>query len=381
MPSNSRSPLIGIVAAVLVSASVAASEVPLRIESVVPSPVQPCVKNAATIWSDDFDDAPKNYGEASGPLTDAEHFGPAGKSLLQFYAQGEQGTGNRKVFFGDSPMRNSARRGEKFSDVYWRLYVKHESGWTGGGPDKLSRATILVSPNWSQAMISHVWSSGDVLTLDPATGIQSDAVKTTRYNDFPNLRWLGNKPTATTPMFSQAESGWWVCVESRAKLNTPGKKDGIAQLWIDGRLEAERTSLDWRGAWDEKGINAVFIEAYWNKGSPVAQSRFVDHLVIATEPIGPVVVPCHPTFIRTSLATPEETWEVELATERGETVWQSQKLSGDANTATVDSSTGTFVGGLLGKAALPPDSRFYFRIRSVSSPEWSRYHQRIRTEP
>ena len=163
------------------------------------------------------------------------------------YEKGTRGTGNRKVFFGDSPTGKVVRKGQSFDDIYWRVYVKHQHGWTGGGPAKLSRATSIVSPRWAQAMIAHVWSSGEALTLDPATGVRGDQVVTTRYNDFPNLRWLGNKPASQFRLHSTQESGRWVCVEARAKLNTPGKKDGLNQLWIDGRLEAERKNLDWRG--------------------------------------------------------------------------------------------------------------------------------------
>jgi len=70
-------------------------------------------------------------------------------------------------------------------------------------------------------------------------------------------------------------------------LNTPGQKDGLNQLWIDGRLEAERKNLDWRGDYTGHGINAVFLETYWNDGSPVTQSRWIDNFVISTRPSVP----------------------------------------------------------------------------------------------
>lgn len=95
-----------------------------------------------------------------------------------------------------------------------------------------------------------------------------DTVVTTGYNDSPNLKWLGNRPASQFKLHGDDGAGWWVCVEARAKLNTPGEREGINQLWIDGRLEAERTGLDWRGSFTDRGINAVFLEAYWNAGSP-----------------------------------------------------------------------------------------------------------------
>jgi hypothetical protein len=101
-------------------------------------------------------------------------------------------------------------------------------------------------------MIAHVWGGrGASLTLDPVCGVRGDRVVTLKYNDFAHMKWLGNKPASAFPILATEESGYWVLVESRAKLNRSGKSDGINQLWID----------------------AVFLEAYWNDGSPDTQSR------------------------------------------------------------------------------------------------------------
>ena len=214
-------------------------------------------------------------------------FGGQGRSMLSWYEKGSRGTGNRKVFFGDSPTGKVVRKGQSFDDIYWRVYVKHQHGWTGGGPAKLSRATSIVSPNWSQAMIAHVWSSGEALTLDPATGVRGDRVVTSRYNDFANLRWLGNKPASQFKLHSTQESGRWVCVEARAKLNTPGQKDGLNQLWIDGRLEAERKNLDWRGELhrprDQRRVPGDVLERRF-AGHAVPLDRQLRHLDEADRP-------------------------------------------------------------------------------------------------
>lgn len=229
--------------------TVAQADLPLRIDSVVPLPVQPHAADPAVIWFDDFDGPEKPYTESSGGLDDRAGDGGTGRAMVCLYNKGEQGIGNRKVFFGDSPTGRVARQGERFSEIYWRVYVKHQRGWTGGGEAKLSRITSIVSPRWAQAMIGHVWSNGETLTLDPASGVRDDRVVTTRYNDFANLHWLGNRP-ARLPISSPGEAGWWTCVEDRAKLNAPGNRDGLMQLWIDGRLESECTGLDWRGRYD-----------------------------------------------------------------------------------------------------------------------------------
>ena len=154
----------------LVTASLGQQPAVPHIDYVEPASVQPQQSNNSTIWYDDFDrdDWQEKYAETSGDTTDEMRLGSTGKSLHMHYPRGHRGKGGRKVFFGDSPTYPAkvVRRGESFDDVYWRIYVKHQAGWQGGGPAKLSRATSMATSKWAQAMIAHVWSSGDSLTLD-----------------------------------------------------------------------------------------------------------------------------------------------------------------------------------------------------------------------
>lgn len=361
-----------------------------RIDSVGMVTPQPHENDANVIWFDDFDQEEKQnqYGEKRGATTHEVYLGDAGKSLLMRYPKGGKGIGGRSLFFGDSPAYSAkaVRRGETFTDIYWRVYVKHPHDWKGGGAAKLSRATSLVSANWKQAMIAHVWSSREALTLDPASGVRGDQIVTTKYNDFENLRWLGNKPVSKFQLHSSREVGRWVCVESRAKLNTPGKSDGLNQLWIDGRLELERKNLNWRGSYDGHGVNAVFLEAYWNNGSPVEQSRWIDNFVVSTKPIGPVICPGNPILIKTPYRGPGklESWEVEIATdESGDSVvWKSKQL-GEAKSVKVASETGTFVGESEGQTELESSSKFFIQVRQQNDSgawsAWSPWHQSFQT--
>lgn len=361
-----------------------------RIDSVMMLDRQPHANDSSVIWYDDFDDPSRQeqYGEKQNSLTGEMHFGAVGSSLPMHYRKGERGSGGRKLFFGDSPtyLAKTIRNEESFDDVYWRIYVKHPPNWQGGGPAKLSRATSLVPPGWRQAMIAHVWSSGEALTLDPATGVQGNRVVTTRYNDFPNLNWLGNRPASQFRLHGVDGIGWWVCVEARAKLNTPGKQDGINQLWIDGRLAAERRGLDWRGSFAERGINAVFLEAYWNQGSPVDQSRWIDNFVVSTEPIGPVLCARTPEMIKSPYQGDgvQQAWQVELAADHdGDVVvWRSQNLRAPQRIA-VNGQQGQFLGPLAGQNQLAADTIYYSRVRQQSNhgqwSSWSPWHQPFRT--
>jgi len=362
-------------------------EVP-RLHSVQMLERQPQDTSSALIWYDDFDGPQKQYTESSGEIDRQAGFGNSGGSVRCTYAQGSRGTGNRKVFFGDSPYGNMVRTGESFDDVYWRIYVLHQYGWQGGHPAKMSRATSLVSSNWNQAMIAHVWGSGESsLTLDPASGVVGDRVVTTRYNDFDNLRWLGNKPVTEFKISSSEESGWWVCVEARARLNTPGLQDGLFELWIDGKLESERRNLDWRGSYTRHGINAVFLEAYWNSGSPVTQYRWYDNFVISTARVGPVVTPLNPFLYKRAYHGPgkQAAWEVELATDReGENVIWKAAVTGSADSVRVDADRGSFSGRLEDRTGLDPGTKYYCRARQQSTTGvwsgWSGWHQEFLTE-
>lgn len=343
-----------------------------------------------TIWYDDFS-TNRIYMDSRGAIDTIVNFGAKGGSVNVGFKKGDVfGNGDRKVAFGDFPGNGPVlKQGQFFDEIYWRLYVKHEHGWEGS-PAKMSRATSIVSDTWQQAMIAHVWNGGGpVLTLDPARGVynQSDSIITTKYNDFDNLVWLGNSPTAKFPLTATEESGYWVLVESRVKLNTPGKNDGINQLWIDGRLEVERKNLNLRGTYRKHGINAVFLESYWNKGSLKDQGRWYDNFVVSTVPIGPVVCPRNPTLVKTPYYGPGnlKNWEVELASDVNgtEKVFVSTYL-GTSKKIIVSTEKGYFLGALKGKSELASGNIYFARVRQQSSnglwSAWSRWHQGFRVE-
>ncbi len=365
-----------------------------RIDFVVMAEIQPHQNNPNVIWYDDFNNGENDYMESSGDIDPDESFGGSGGSMKAGFKQGAiNGEGNRKLAFGDFPdpdnSINVAQRGRQFNDIYWRIYVKHEYGWQGA-PAKMSRATSIVSGNWQQAMISHVWSGkNNSLTLDPASGVdgQSSNVITTKYNDFDNLTWLGNKPSSEFQISSTGESGYWVLVESRAKLNTPGKSDGLARLWIDGRLEAEREDLNFRGSYTDHGINAVFLESYWNGGSIKTQGRWYDNFIVSTKTIEPVVCPSNPTLYKTPYQGPEDlaAWEVELATNcKGDDIVYKSKELGKKENVEINVSNGSFCGSLNGKSDLSSENTYFCRVHQKSTngewSDWSRWHQNFEIE-
>lgn len=240
-----------------------------------------------------------SYFEAPDPNGSFRRSSDAGvegsSGMRARFEQGASDAGSLHLAFGRTPdaYRRPADAGtEDYAEVFWRVFLRHQDGWIGGGGDKLSRAFIYHSPdNWGQAMLAHVWSGGsaqnrDYLIIDPASGTDSAGnLRTATYNDFANFRWLGSARSGTA-IFDAAHVGRWYCIEAQARLNTPGSSDGVFRLWIDDQLEAEREGLNWVGSYQGYGINAVFLENFWNNGSPVAQERYFDNFVVSTTRIG-----------------------------------------------------------------------------------------------
>lgn len=249
------------------------------------------------IFCDDFDDGTAliregryfEYGDDSGDFAPVPGAGVnAGTGMRTIFQAGEVGAGGFKLAFGRVPgsyFDTGIRNTEDFRDIYYRMYLKNQAGWEGS-PAKLSRATVFAGSNWSQAMIAHLWSSGDYLLVDPASGVDDNGnVVTTQYNDFENLRWLGYQ-RGTTPIFGSGYDDKWYCIEAHVRLNDPNASNGVQEFWIDGNLQARRDGLNFVDSYTDYGINAIFIENYWNSGSGKEQQRYFDNFVVSTERIG-----------------------------------------------------------------------------------------------
>ena len=261
------------------------------------------VGGGGVIWCDDFEDDVAmsekyfEFGNNNGDMIVLDGVGTDGsRGLRILWQQGEIGAGGFKKSFGRTPSnyigRNSVYPDSSFDEIYWRMDVRHQEGWQGGGPAKLSRALVMANSEWATGMMAHLWSGGDggnYLGMDPASGVSENGeLVATKYNDFENLRWLGWK-SGDIDMFSEESSGKWFCVVGHAKLNTPGESDGVFEFWINDSLQRGRYDLNWHGDYNGDGgnmmINAVFFENYWNDGSPVEQERYFDNIVISGERI------------------------------------------------------------------------------------------------
>ena len=224
------------------------------------------------------------------------------KGMRAVFEPGKSEAGNLHLAFGKVPdnyFDKGIRSGEHFTEIYYRMYVKTHKDWQGGTMGKLSRAFSLAGVNGtrnSQAMIAHLWGSRTTtLKMDPVSLVDANSVVvSTRYNDFDNMTWLGadeygeGSPNGTTPLFAAENVGRWHCIEVHVKLNdtSPQKSNGLQEFWINGKLEARRTGMNFVKSWDKYGINAIYFENYNGGGSSKIQERYFDNIVVSTEPIG-----------------------------------------------------------------------------------------------
>jgi hypothetical protein len=251
------------------------------------------------IWCDDFEQDRLaryfEYDNAGGSFTRAAGVGNASSYGMRVrFAAGQVSAGALHVAVGRTPQsyfRPVDAGTANYRELYWRMYVRNQAGWTGGGGYKLSRAFSFASTtSWAQSMIAHIWSGTgadqDYLIVDPASGTDAaGTLLTTAYNDFANLRWLG-LARGKTPLFDASHVGQWQCVEAHARLNDAGQSNVLLEFWLNGEAQASRTGLNFVGAFSAYGLNAVYFESYWNGGSPRAQERYFDNIVVSTQRIG-----------------------------------------------------------------------------------------------
>ncbi|MEO8029964.1 MAG: polysaccharide lyase [Gemmatimonadota bacterium] len=254
---------------------------------------------AGWVWCDDFEqDRMSRYFEvdnAGGSFTRTNGVGNAGSFGMRIkWAAGQQNGGSLHLALGKTPQgyfKPADAGTAKYRELYWRMYVRHQAGWTGGGGDKLSRAFVFASSStWAQAAAGHVWSGmgsdANHLEIDPYRGTDAAGnLVTTGFNDFAHFSYLG-AAEGKIQLFDASHVGQWYCVEAHMRLNDAGQSNGAFDVWVNGQLDASRTGLNWLGSFSSYGINTLFFENFWNSGSPKAQERYFDNIVVSTSRIG-----------------------------------------------------------------------------------------------
>ncbi len=71
---------------------------------------------------------------------------------------------------------------------------------------------------------------------------------------------------------SRLESDVWYTLRQRVRMNTPGVRDGIIQIWLDGRLVLDQDNIQFRNTPDLK-IDRLFFSTFFGGGSTWQNSK------------------------------------------------------------------------------------------------------------
>lgn len=231
--------------------------------------------SAEIIWKDDFEKSrPTGYngGMRQKQLVMTETVAHSGKRCLEIqYVAG--GTGPSLML----------RLKKQVDTIYYRYYRMFPNEWkwpTGYGPhDTLVFAGKYQNPTTTDLSVyTDFWRTGKTFFRIASTNQERGYGG---WNEF--QRHNHNRGR------HKIEPGKWFCVETMAKLSTPGGTDGEIRIWIDGKLITEVKGLPLRDKnHPDIHFNRWFLGPYFHNGTSQAQSSYMDDLVISTEYIGPM---------------------------------------------------------------------------------------------
>ena len=190
---------------------------------------------------------------------------------------------------------HAAGQGQHFFDLYVQFKVYYSANFDLvnsrpksliiGTEDGVRRTATCCNPWVSHYVMMYPPGPARLITVAEANAKQAT---TGQFNNLVQNRsgFSGSNPFVT-------QTARWYTVEVRRRLNDPGQRNGIFQMWVDGTLIAEYTNVLFRVPFDgtfgsdmSYGTNFVMISDYMNDGSTQNQSVFFDDFKFSTTPIG-----------------------------------------------------------------------------------------------
>jgi len=191
-------------------------------------------------------------------------------------------------FFGDHPGVDK----ETIEDVTLDSYLYFPPGfqWPSGG---ITLWTLACFEGWS-AGYNKAKGAGKPLTWAPfyvmiaLKGNGAPLMFLTRADDLGGpgdlYRTYGQNIGETRP----TELGAWTKLKFRLKLNTPGNKDGIFQLWLNDDLKSNYSDVDFRGTYQKLGWNHLMMSFLGNPTKSESQWISRDNILLTGETVSSV---------------------------------------------------------------------------------------------
>jgi len=178
--------------------------------------------------------------------------------------------------------------GEEPEEIYFRYYLRFADDWAPARGGKLPGiAGTYGRAGWGGRAVNgrDGWSARGLFLgqKDGRTPIGFYCYHADMKGSY-GSNWVWDRDR-----LGYLENNRWYCVEQYAKMNTPGRNDGILRGWIDGRLAFEKTDIRMRDV-DSLKIESVWLNVYlggtWTSTSE--HHLYIDNVVIARKYIGPV---------------------------------------------------------------------------------------------
>jgi len=200
----------------------------------------------------------------------------------------------RKHLLGlDMRFRLRDAAGAEPEEIFFRYYLRLAHDWLGAidGGKLPGLAGTYGKAGWGGRPWDGTkgWSlRGSVGTTPPAGHAAAGRVMLGTYAYHAKSSTYGEGlPWSDDNLAGLVEVDRWYCIEQRLKLNTPGREDGILQVWVDGRLALSRNDLRLRD------LPTIRIEEVWMNfyhggtlPTPQAMHAWIDGVVVARRRIG-----------------------------------------------------------------------------------------------
>ena len=241
------------------------------------------------IFQDDFesgnlskwDEAPARYAVKSDPSN-------SGQKAVQGLISSTQKSGELNKWFLPG-----------YDDVYVRFDMRYEGAFLNGPEGSGLHLTSIMgnqlTNKWSASGKAGIRPNGTDFFLTnplPETAAQTQnqsVLPMELYSQWPEMSCPSNydllasrncygNPIAQSSPKVDTNDGQWDTYVTRVKANTIGQRDGLQQMWIDGKKVIEQSNLRWRDTTNLK-VNQFSIQLYMEE-VPKAESVWFDNVTI-----------------------------------------------------------------------------------------------------
>jgi hypothetical protein len=276
--------------------------------------LEPICSNPATIFCEDWETTTlpgrwaDGYRSNTQQIVTTEHY--SGSRALQVtLPPGDAGGGWLTSWLTPTGAVPSGPF-QGYAHTFVRYYWKHAANWQcmNGLCGKmialygLQTGTSGPFNPWSGFGQANVCPNGTdyfyagVASVEPPT---RDYILYTYYPDMPCVGGAsyGQYFHANAPV----PLDQWNCVEQEVLLNTPGQRDGLQRLWVNGTLVVEVLGMRWR---DTTNVQSGALQLTFSVANPlsVPLNYWADNIVVSTQRIGcgsgTSAVPSNPTNVQ-----------------------------------------------------------------------------------